>query len=362
MALLQDVEWEECFLEPRTSPELERLARLELGPGRRVTSLRYLAHCPWVTRALIRLDGMDLIELDFRLANLAVMVVSRDNACRNCYAAVRVLLRLMGLSDAEIERLEDDMVSAELDEHDRLGLEFVRRLSRASPRLAPQDLKPLRDAGYGAGELRELTFVAAKYVAYNRIATIPALPPAPLEEFHGSRMLRFFRPFLGGIARRYNRRSQPVFLTEEQKAGPFRDWVDALDGLPVAGKLRAVLDEAWDSPLLSRRAKALMFAVVARGLTCPRSEQEALRLLADEGLKGDAVEEILAHLGSPLLDPVEAVVVPFARETLWYTPAQIQRRAREVREQIGAERLLEAVGIAAFANALCRLSIVFEMR
>jgi alkylhydroperoxidase family enzyme len=360
MALLQDVEWEECLLEPRSDPELEREWRRQIR--RPPSALRYLTPCPWVPRAMIRLDDLELVHLDFRLANLAIMVVSRDNACRYCYAAVRVLLRLVGLSDAEIERLEDALASAELDDHDRIGLEFVRRLSRASPRPTREDLKPLHEAGFGAGELRELAFVASEMVATNRITTIPALPPGGLERMHASLLLRLLRPFLQGMVHGRQRRAQPTHLSEEEKAGPFRAWVEALDGLPAARKLRAILDDAWASPLLPRRAKALIFAVVARGLTCPHSEREALRLLAEEGLEGEAAEEILAHLGSPLLDPVEAVVVPFARETLWYTPAQIQRRAREVRERIGTERFLEAVGVAAFANTICRLSIAFEIR
>ena len=46
----------------------------------------------------------------------------------------------------------------------------------------------------------------------------------------------------------------------------------------------------------------------------------------------------------------------FARETVWYQPAGIQRRARALRDEIGAPQLLEAIGVLALANALCRLS------
>jgi hypothetical protein len=38
----------------------------------------------------------------------------------------------------------------------------------------------------------------------------------------------------------------------------------------------------------------------------------------------------LAHQASPALDPVESVLVAFARETLWYQPAPLQRRAQSI--------------------------------
>ena len=98
--------------------------------------------------------------------------------------------------------------------------------------------------------------------------------------------------------------------------------------------------------------------MVARGLGCLISEREATRLLALEGVETDAIDATLAHLASPLLDPVEAAIVPFARETIWYRPAQIQRRARALCAQLSREQFLELVGIVALANAVCRMNAV----
>ena len=152
----------------------------------------------------------------------------------------------------------------------------------------------------------------------------------------------------------------PDFLEPELKTGPFSDVVLALDGLPLARSLRQVVDEAWSSPILTRRAKALVIAVVARGLGCTVSEREAARLLMEEGLSAEDLQEILAHLASPKLDAVEAVLVPFARETVWYRPVLIQRRARTVSEQLSGPQFLEALGTVALANMLCRLGILVQ--
>jgi alkylhydroperoxidase family enzyme len=62
----------------------------------------------------------------------------------------------------------------------------------------------------------------------------------------------------------------------------------------------------------------------------------------------------MATLGTPKLNPVEAVVVPLAREMVWYQPSQIQRRARQVREALSKQEFLELIVVVAIANAVER--------
>jgi alkylhydroperoxidase family enzyme len=173
-------------------------------------------------------------------------------------------------------------------------------------------------------------------------------------------LVRVLRPLLVPWVRSYYKRGRSEKLRPEEKTGPYSYLVLALEGLPIAGQLRSFLDALWQSPILSRRSTALVFAVVARALGCRRSEQESAGLLLEEGLEQPQLEEILSHLASPVLDPVESVIVPFARETVWYQAAPIQRRAREVREAIGTERFLELTASAAIANTVCRLGLVAD--
>ena len=49
MTALQDVEWEECLLEPRRDPELEREFR-QAGVRFLPPSTPYLSYAPWVAR------------------------------------------------------------------------------------------------------------------------------------------------------------------------------------------------------------------------------------------------------------------------------------------------------------------------
>jgi alkylhydroperoxidase family enzyme len=151
-------------------------------------------------------------------------------------------------------------------------------------------------------------------------------------------------------------------LGPAMRSGPFQYLVDALEPLPLAGVLWRMLDGAFAAPGLSPRARALVFAVVARGLGCDVCEREALRLVAAEGFPAAEVEPALAHLAAPAFDPVERVIVPFTRETIRYSePAPLQRRARGVLAQVGPAAFGEFVGTAALANMLARLSFLAQL-
>ncbi len=240
----------------------------------------------------------------------------------------RTILRLQGFSSARIRELERDRFAARLDAREALALEFARHVSRGDRRLA-EDRERLSAAGWSHDAIRELAYLAAVNVYYNQIATLPAVPVARLEP-----------------------------ITREGCGGPWSFLVAALSALPAGPGLRRVLDEACASPLLPRRSKFLVFAVVARTLGCPYSEREAIRLLIECGLAPEAIGDTLRHLHSPSLDPVEAAIVPFARETVRYRPAQIQRRARQLEPLLAREQLVELIGVAALANTVCRLGVV----
>ena len=71
------------------------------------------------------------------------------------------------------------------------------------------------------------------------------------------------------------------------------------------------------------------------------------------------MSRLLTHLDGPELDPVERLLMSYARETLWYEPATLQRHTRALREPAEQrEQLVEAIGVAAFANGLCRMAAV----
>jgi AhpD family alkylhydroperoxidase len=358
MTNLQNVEWDECLLEPRRDAELERDARKAFGVP--YPLIRFYSPCPWLARWLINTNYRNgqLVHIDLGLAELIFLAVSQDNSCRYCYAAQRTALRVLGFDDERIRRVEEASFTAETDRGERLALDFARRLSRSNPPPSAADKAALREAGYSDEAIKEIAYMAASTVAGNRAATLPAVPIERIEGMETRLLFKLLRPLIARLLRSRERRGRPEFLPSELKTGPFA-YVDLeLDGLPAARISREFCDSAWRSPILPQRAKALVFAVVARGLGSKRSEDEAKRLLAPRGLDEGEVDEILAHLASPKLDPIEAAIVPYARETIRCRPADIQSRGRKLRERLSVEQFLELAGVVCVANATCRLSLV----
>jgi len=358
MPRVDEIEWGECCLEPGNAPEIERHLRRHLGLVPPYAPSYY--DCPWIPRAAAEVGYLrgNLVHVGLDLYEKLNLVVSQEDSCRFCFAAYRFLLRLNGVPEPRIRRLEQDLLAGELEPPEQAALEFARKLARSSPLPARPDLEKLRDAGFGDEAIREIAFVAAYMVGVNQLATFPAIPVEYMEQLPDRWLMRLLRPLVAQRWRSRWRQGSPEFLAPELRTGPFAYLVNAFDGLPVARAMRNVIDEAWSSPLLPRRAKALVFAVVAHGLGSARAGREAARLAADEGLGTELLEEVLAHLASPALDRVESEVVRFARETIWYQPAPIQKRVRQLGEKLEKPQLLELVGISAFANTLCRLDAV----
>lgn len=362
MASILEVEWGSCLLERRPDSAVEKQIRRSSGhvPG----AIAYFTPVPWMVHATAVLNARLLTRtyLDHDLADLVGLVVSQDSSCRFCFAATRGLLLVLGYPRSRIAQLEQGLIAADLPPPQRTALEFARRLARANPPPSPADIEPLRRAGFDDKLIRELAGLTALHVFFTRVSTLPALPPYLMEQLPDRWPVRLLRPLIDPWMRRLRRRGPAEHLQDAEKEGIYSSIVLALDGLPLARELRRALDNMWQSTILPRRAKALVFAVVARALGCGPSEREAVRLALKEGLPSDQVDVVLAHLAAPALDDVERLIVPFARETVWYQTPQIQRRARDLSTHLTKEQFIELTGVAGLANAVCRLASVLATR
>ena len=352
---LLQVSWDQCLLEPVPDRRAEAALRSETGAAGPVW-VRYYLNCPWLPRAMIRLSTANalLMHLDFPTTDLISMVVSQEHSCRYCYAVTRMYLRIFGMSELRLQQLEQRLASGNLDSKAAAAIRFSRRMARCAPLVATQDIEALRDAGYSDAEIREIAFVVASGAFLNRLSTIPALSPYAWERLPDQWFMRVFRPLVARRMRSARKRGQPASFARVPE-GAFAGLLLQFEGSPIGPALVSALDDLWASTHLSRRSKALMFAVVGRGLGCQASADEMARVLDAEGLSPDEAEQILAHLGGPGVSADEAALLSFARDTIWYEPIQIQRRARELRERLSPVQFVEALGVVSLANALCRL-------
>jgi AhpD family alkylhydroperoxidase len=353
------IEWSECLLEPRPDPVITRYIRERIGVV--PDFVDYFTPVPWVARlCLYFLPSLGLVHTRLRLGELILLVVSQDNSCRYCVAAGRAILLILGLSPTSIRAVEQDLLTAHLDRREQSALDFARRLSRMSPPPTPRDLDALRAAGWSAEAANEIVGVAALAVLGNRFATLPAIPTAGIERIGRSRVVRLLAPLLRRRLERRARRPDPQGRTSAIAAPHFSRAVNRLGDVPAAGALTTMLAEAWQSPVLLERTKALVFAVIARALGSVSVEREAREILQRNGLASSDVDSILDHLRSPTLDAAEAAIVPFARDTVRYETSAIQRRSRTVQAVLGTERFIELIGTAALANCICRLATVLD--
>ncbi len=358
---LLQVSWDQCLLEPAPDRQAEAALRRETGAA--PSWIRYFLSCPWLPRAAIRLaiDNKLLMDLDFPTVDLIALVVSQEHSCRYCYAVTRMQLRVLGMSEERMLQLEQRLASGDLEPKAAAAVRFGRRMARSTPLVTPQDIEPLRAVGYSDAEIREIAFVVASIAFFNRICTIPALPPQSWEQLADRWYVRLFRPLFARTARGWRKRGEPTSFARRPE-GPFAGLLLQFEGSPIGPVLASALEDLWASPILNRRCKALMFAVVGRGLGCQSSGDEIAGLLEAEGLTPADAEQTLAHLGGPGMSADEAALLTFARDTIWYEPIQIQRRARELQVRLSAAQFVEALGVVALANSLCRLRAALPHR
>ena len=354
-----DAQWGECWLEPRPVPADLAAAIKKFTHGEMTEWGRRLGTVPWVPRAFLRAVDERAAYIPDGIWDLIHFVVSQDNACRYCYGATRTVLKILGYGDAAIDRLERDIQLAELTPKEKAALHFARRLSLANPLPDAAELRALADAGFTGPQTAEIAFAAAFSGYANRVATMFAFPPDRLEGMLRNPVVRLLRPL---VARQFRAKRLPAAALPAPNAPPFAALIARLEGSPTAHALRHMLDDALASPVLPRRTKLLMFAVVGRALASDHVIEEAERALAADGLSPDDVEDVVANLGSERLDERERLLVPFARETVRYRSLAIQQRTRDLSARLGIDELIEAVGVASLANSVGRLAVLVASR
>jgi alkylhydroperoxidase family enzyme len=357
---LAAVPWESCVIEPRRDRALEALARETMGVPN--PAISYFASVPWLAHALLEMHpehGL-LMHLDPDISGLVQMVVSQENSCRFCYSAVRAMMWAQGMSQERIERTEEALARGQdMPPRTLAAVAFGRSQSRTGPPAASDACAALRAAGVTEAELKEIAYSVAITDFSNRAHTIPAIPSRPLERMPEQWLMRLIRPLVGRIVRSRTRKGAATPLGQPPEF-PYGEIVRLYDGSPIAPRLARTLGAMWASDVLTRRCKLLILAVVARGLSCSGCAAELTPALAAEGLEGAALDRILTHLDGPELDSVERLIVPFARETLWYEPQRVQRHARALRAHLSEQQLLEAIGVAALGNGLCRMGAILR--
>jgi len=358
--LLSEIQWSDPVLpaapDAAWESELKRRGAPVLEVDRRVAASR------WLREAAYQATNYMPAALPERLHRMGSMVTAQENSCRYCYGANRAYMKLLGYSESFIQQVERDVQMAELDAKERAYIAFCRSLARSRPRPAAAERAALLALGYTPAQIGELAFASSFGCFFNRVSTLLACPPEKKFERMASGPFRWLLALAMPLMKKFGPgRAETAALDRATlAAGPFGVVLAPLAGLQAGSIMKAALDGAFESGLLSRSAKALMFAVVARTLGCPHCEAAATRLLLEEGFGQTDIDSAMATLRSPRLAQGEAGLLAWARDTVYYEPSSIQQKTRALGAELGAAALLEAIGVASLANATVRLAMLLE--
>jgi alkylhydroperoxidase family enzyme len=353
------------LITPRPDPVQEAYAKRRMGPVPR--SMAFLYPQPWLARTVTSLTVYKPMFISPRLMNLGMLVVVQDHACRYCFGAVRTMMKILGFEERLMNDLGQDLQRAELEPVERVALEFVKKVSRSNPRLAPAEFAALEKAGLSRPAALELAFLTAFFCFQPRVHTAVADPPDDIEKIDRLPILRFARPALAWLLKKMMKK-EPHRAFPAENSGPGAELVEALREVPsAAALLRELLDECFQNGILPMRTKALIFAVIARSIGCAYCENHGRALLEREGWTSGEIDRLLAHLVSPKLDELDARIVALARETVRYQTPVYQRKFHEFIEYLRSTGrpdadaiFLDVAGTAAFANSLTRLTIILR--
>jgi alkylhydroperoxidase family enzyme len=357
--LLEEIEWGQAILPRISDPAWEAEVKRRSGQVSEVD--RRVASSPWVREVCVSMTSYRPAAMPQRLFNIGALVTAQENSCRYCYGANRAYMKILGYSEAFISRIEQDATFAELDDKERAFIAFCRNLARSRPRPVKADYEALVALGFAPLVVSEMAMLIALGCYYNRIGILIACPPEQaFERVANGFVGRLIGPLMR-IMMSMRKSPQPATLDAATLSnGPFGSIVAALAGLPGATIFKTALDSAFASTVLPKAVKALMFAVVARTLGCRTSEAEARKLLAAEDFSDEEIESALVTLRSPRLSQRDARLIPWARDTVYYQTAVIQKQTGTLAAEVGDAAMLEAIGVAALANATVRLAMLRE--
>lgn len=352
---LLQVSWEACVLEPIHDRAGTRRLKREAGDAPPWS--KYFLTSPWFAKAAVKLgfnNGL-LLKLDFDLALLVSLVVSQENSCRFCYATNRAMLRMLGLPEARVQALENQIATNGLDISSAAAVRFARAVNRGNGIDGPTERALMNSAGFDECEIAEVAYVATAMGFNNRMTTIAAISPVMLERAPDLWFVWLLRPLLTPLVRRMLKRGEPIVTASTHDSLPAALKTN-FPGSPILPLLADTMSDLWRSPELSQRTKLLMFATIAQGIDCGVCAHEIDRLAVAENIDSAMLNTSAAHLDAPALSANERQYCEFARESLWYEPQIIQRRARALCASVGATAFVEALAVVSLGNMILRLT------
>ncbi|TYO99031.1 putative peroxidase-related enzyme [Geothermobacter ehrlichii] len=131
---------------------------------------RTYAHHPPLLRAnwnkvkAVMMEG----SLDRKVKETIAVLVSRDNGCSYCVAAHTSALRAIGVTDEELQAIEENLDQADFSAREKALIGFARKANRDPLRISDDEFEALRRAGATDAEIVEALGVMELFTAFNK--------------------------------------------------------------------------------------------------------------------------------------------------------------------------------------------------
>jgi uncharacterized peroxidase-related enzyme len=107
-------------------------------------------------------------DLSRKTKEAIAVLVSKDNSCSYCVAAHTAALKSIGVTEAEIEVIENDIEKSDFTEKERALITFVRKANKDPNKITDEEFTLLRKAGANESEIVEALGVMELFTAFNK--------------------------------------------------------------------------------------------------------------------------------------------------------------------------------------------------
>lgn len=164
------------LVNPQDSTEAVQVVLQEIkGAFGRIPNLfrAYANHPPlleanWHKVKKVMMEG----TLSRKSKETIALFVSKDNGCKYCVAAHSGALKAIGVSAAEIDRIETDLDQADFSVKERALIRFARKANRAANDVTDEEFLAVRATGAGDVEIIEALGVMEVFTAFNKFLDV----------------------------------------------------------------------------------------------------------------------------------------------------------------------------------------------
>lgn len=133
----------------------------------------YARHPPlletnWHKIKRILLEGL----LSRKTKEAIALLVSQDNGCQYCVAAHTGALKMIGISDEEIERISARLEEPDFSPLERALISFARRANAAPHKVTDEEFQVLKAVGASDAEIVEALGVMEIFTAFNKFLDV----------------------------------------------------------------------------------------------------------------------------------------------------------------------------------------------